>query len=189
MAFVDLFRKLLVGREIKFEDGKLIIFNEDWIMLPVKILAEVFSKVLEDPKMSSKLYYVSKDANKKGMSKVLVNKYGFKDEKFLNLATDMAQMGGWGEIKIMNLDVKKGTASVNIYNSPVARLLRGSKKPVDHVWRGTMAGGMSKAVGKDIDLVEVECIAMGKKFCSFVAKPRKEWLKDKSPMVKEQLGL
>ncbi|HLC59621.1 MAG TPA: 4-vinyl reductase [archaeon] len=189
MVFDDFFKKLLISRELKMEEGKLTILNESWTMLPTKIYVGLVREFIKNPKLSYKLYYLAKEANRTGMANTMKKKYGLDKSKFINTGIDMANMAGWGNIKIVNLDMETGNATCNMYNSPVAAQFGHNDKPVDHIWRGVMAAGLSVALDKEIDWVEVSCIAQGKPFCTFISKPRVDWLKDKNPLVREQLGL
>lgn len=178
----------MIAREIRLEDGKLLILSEPWFMLPVKIFVETTKEILKEPKHVLSLYYTAKKGNKTSMSKTLKNRYIVRGRKFIDLAIDMTKMGGWGLIKTVTADEENGHVIFNIYNSAIGMNYGRSKKPVDHVWRGILAGGISVAFDKDIDFVETDCIAQGKAFCIFVGKPRKEWFKTPTKLVREQLG-
>lgn len=178
----------MIAREIRLEDGKLLILSEPWFMLPVKIFVETTKKILKEPKHVTHLYYTAKQGNKASMSKTLTEKYIMRGRKFIELAIDMTKMGGWGLIKPVTVDEESGHIVFNIYNSAIGSNYGRSEKPVDHIWRGILAGGVSVAFDKDIDFIETDCIAQGKQFCIFVGKTREEWFKTPTKLVREQLG-
>lgn len=47
-----------------------------------------------------------------------------------------------------------------------------SDKPTSHMFRGLLAGFLSKLRGRDVKVVETTCIAMGDPCCEFLAQPR-----------------
>ncbi len=47
-----------------------------------------------------------------------------------------------------------------------------SDKPTSHMFRGLLAGFLSKLWGRDVKVVETTCIAMGDPYCEFLAQPR-----------------
>jgi len=189
MFLPGLLGKLLVSRELRFEGGKLLILSEPWFMLPIKIFIETTRDIINDPKFISKLYYTAKEGNRISMSKTLKHQYKLRGKKFIDLAMQMTQMGGWGDIKVITFDEITGHIIFNIYDSAIGSNFGPSKKPVDHIWRGILAGGVSVALNKDIDFVETACIAQGKPFCIYQGKPRNEWMNKPNTQVKEQLGI
>jgi len=191
VVFTDLFRKLLIARQLKMEAGGMYIFDERWNMIPTKILAETFREIMKRPQLIPKIYNVAKESNKKSFAYVMKDKMGLEKIKFVQVGIDISTMSGWGNIQLVNVDVETGTSNTNIYNSPIGSVYGPSKKPVDHIFRGIMAGALSLALGKEIDFIEHNCIAMGKPYCVFESRPTEMWLSDKSMRlkVKEQLGL
>ena len=69
MGFFDLFNKLLISKELKIEEGKLIIYDSTYVMLPYEIIAELMKTSLKNPKMVSTIYYEAKEGTKNGFAK------------------------------------------------------------------------------------------------------------------------
>ena len=47
-----------------------------------------------------------------------------------------------------------------------------SDRPTSHMFRGLLAGFLSKLWGVDVKVVETTCIATGDPYCEFLARPR-----------------
>jgi predicted hydrocarbon binding protein len=84
---------------------------------------------------------------------------------------DLIALSGWGVPEIEKIDFKKNEATFLLRNSTVARELLNSNKPVDHLFRGLLAGGMSFGTKTNLDAIETHCVAKGDKICKFHVMP------------------
>ncbi|MFH0955091.1 MAG: 4-vinyl reductase [Candidatus Micrarchaeota archaeon] len=96
---------------------------------------------------------------------------------------------GWGKLSHVQIDETNHRAIMVVDENPVAISLQGkSAKPVDHVYRGVLAGMFSKLFGVDVDCVEHQCACQGRKTCEFVIQPQAEFDFAKTE-PREQLSL
>lgn len=83
---------------------------------------------------------------------------------------------GWGKLSHVQIDEVNHRAIMVVDENPVAHALQGQfAKPVDHVYRGVLAGIFSKLFAMDMDCVEHQCSAQGHKTCEFVIQAQHEF--------------
>ena len=105
-------------------------------------------------------------------------------------ARDVSVISGWGTSRFEEEDWTNYNFKVELDSSPIPETIileEGfTEKPVDHMFRGIAAGGLSAITGKDIEAVETHCKAMGEKTCKFTLRPLEEFNLRK-PFIREQL--
>ncbi|MCA9520990.1 MAG: hypothetical protein KC609_08460 [Myxococcales bacterium] len=77
--------------------------------------------------------------------------------------------GGWGVVESLEVDVEP--MRVTLSHSNEARWLAPSKEPVCALCAGVIAGYASRIFGRDLDAVEVACLAAGAPSCVFELHP------------------
>lgn len=187
MAFYDFMQKLILARQIRFDEGRVEILNQPMVISPAWAFAYLL-KVAKDPtEMGYLIYEGTKQATREGMA------IQVKKEKKLvgiDLARWIMQSGslaGWGKLSLREFDEKTSSAKVMSENSVISQLFGKSSFPVDHAIRGFSAGTACVVFERDdIEAIETKCIALGDKMCQFEFMPR-EKLDFKNPLIKKQI--
>ena len=95
--------------------------------------------------------------------------YGFSFKDYSRWFVDIAGLSGWGQFEWQDIDEEKRKGLIIVKNSPVADSLRNKvNSPCDHIIRGFVAGAASSAFKEDINIIEIECEALGAQGCKFV---------------------
>lgn len=96
--------------------------------------------------------------------------------KAVSFLEEFFTASGWGKLSHVQIDEVNHRAILVVDENPVAKSLQGkSAKPVDHVFRGVLAGIFSKLFGVDVDCLEHQCSAQGHKTCEFVIQPQAQF--------------
>ncbi|MBI2938358.1 MAG: hypothetical protein HYY22_09135 [Thaumarchaeota archaeon] len=168
VSFVD---KLLLGRELKFEEGRLSIFDQRVLIVPVELILLLIEKSVADEKFEQAIYDVMKKSVY-GFCQTLAKRRGIEPKKMVDLLINLAEMNGYGKLQLINLDYDKKQAIFHMRSLPSEALLEKKlgKRIVDRYWAGMLAGGASWIFGEDVDAVETRCVADGKESCEFVVR-------------------
>ena len=183
----DLFKKLLMARQLEFERGKIILMNEPVVIGPAWTYVYILKKSKNFESSAQSIYKGAKESVEKGFGAAIRKSYGLKKEKLRQWLKDIAELTGWGTIEFIKVDWKHGEAIIHAQNSTIAELYGKSKKPVDHVLRGYIAGGGVVSSEMKVDAVETKCKAMGSSYCEFIVKPTSVLKKSKDPNIIWQL--
>jgi len=85
------------------------------------------------------------------------------------LCRELFRHMGYGTAKA-ELDLKRCSAVVRVWDCFECELFKGSGKPASHFVRGIIAGFLSGVFGEEMYAKEVKCIAMGDQYCKFIVK-------------------
>lgn len=162
------------------------MLNLPFVILPIDVLASIADK--NDSELNRKIYYSVKDAIKTDLNKNFQINFGVHGDKGIDFMETFFTASGWGKLQRTDLDFEKKQALVTVSNSPVAQHCKKAKVPVDCFLRGFLAGIFSIYFKKDVDCVEVNCLAIGDNNCNFIIKPLKEFKFDKK-LVRDQLDV
>lgn len=182
----DFFKKLLMSRQITFEEGQIKVAGETSIMIHGPALVKLTDIIVKSMGKEGVIdIYVASKEGGKSLGQAFKKKFSMTQSKLANLLKDLAVMGGWGSFEFVKLDFSEKNLICRVRGSPFAQLsgLRGEK--VCHIIRGLLAGGTSVGFNEDVDCIETKCVAEGSSVCEFIVK-RKDKFKEKS-LVKEQL--
>lgn len=171
---------------LKISDGKMMLYGERKVMVPPETFDSVSEIIFNNKKLIPGFYETLRKKFRDGWVLQVKKLYGIEHQKFLELLIDTAEMGGWGKIELAKFDEKERSGTFIIYNSIATCKIKKSE-PVDHIWRGLAAGGLSSVFEEDIDMLETKCVAMGDSYCEFPFKPREEMKKFRHKYVKSQL--
>jgi len=168
-----LFGKLLIGKQLEFDTGKIRLVGQPMIMLPVVTISRMQHYIEKESKYrkvgESVLYYAAKDAGIHYMTEYK-NHFGVSNpSKLLDWALNSVHLAGWGIFTPSKFDVKERTAVFKVESSPFALEAGKGKYPVDHIISGYIAGGLTVMFNKDTDCKEIKCISTGYPYCEFVA--------------------
>jgi predicted hydrocarbon binding protein len=182
----DLFKKLLMARQLEIERGVIKVMKNRMALLPAPFMAYLL-KLSKDPiKTGKDCYYSAKLTTYNNLTYVLEKQYGLTHQKLEQWMRDIAELMGWGTFDILNLDWNKKEAIIRIENSPVANEMGKVGYAVDHISRGATAGAISVIFQTDVDVIESKCVSKNDLVCEFDVKPNKKILFD-SKLAKEQL--
>lgn len=180
----SLLQRLLFINQYNVIDGKIDVLGNRYIMLDAADFL-----VLQDID-STKIYRSVKDSSKNSMKELVehANVYkGIKDQSLKNIADLSQKIGktdegviktlqslfeiyGLGKLEILNLDNNNKKALLRVTNSTLAnaQLKKGkSKTTVCTLTSGVLAGIFSYIFKKDVDCIEMKCLAKGDSVCEF----------------------
>jgi predicted hydrocarbon binding protein len=182
----DFFKKLLMARQLTFEEGQIKVAGETAIMVHGPALVKLSDMLIKSMgKRGIDYIYLSSKESGKILAQAFKKKYGLKGMELANLIKDLAEMSGWGKIEFIKFDFENKTVIGKIIDSPFAELTEFRNKKMCHIIRGFIAGSISIIFETDVDCIEVKCKADGSEFCEGVIKPKSKFLEKK--LVKEQL--
>jgi len=91
-------------------------------------------------------------------------------EKLIEVAWAVNATLGWGIIKVDEINEKKGTAIVKIYQNFECAIGKKYGKPYSQFYRGAIAGIFTKHFGRKTKVTETKCIAKEDPYCEFHVK-------------------
>lgn len=184
------FKKFLFAKELQFNEGEIMLLGNRVVMVPASTLKVMSEQTIKDPQFGVQLYEENKKALRDGWCKEVKKKYKLTGIKLVEWTINVGKIAGWGVTTLDNCDMDKKMGIGHNLNSPIALLFKSNPSPVpiDHIYRGMVAGAWSAAFEDDVDAVEKECIATGAPQCTYIIKRREEFMKEKDkPLVRRQL--
>lgn len=170
-----LFGKLLIGRQLEFDNGKINLIGQPMVMMPVVTIAKMQHHIEKKSKLrklgEDALYNAAKDAGIDYMGRYRKNYGVTSPTKLLEWAINSMHLAGWGQFTVSKFDVKKAIAEFKVENSPFAIEIGKRRYPVDHIIRGYIAGGLYVMFNRKVECKETKCIATGYPHCEFIAGP------------------
>ena len=104
----DFFKKLLMARQITFEEGQIKVADESAIMTHGPALIKLTDIIIK--RMGKRgvvdIYLASKEGGE-SLGKSFEKKFNLTGIKLANLLKDLAVMGGWGKFDFIKLDFDK----------------------------------------------------------------------------------
>ena len=183
----ELAKNLLKIRQFKMEKGELSLLQQPVLITTIDFHVSLLKR-LEKIGKENEIYYSAKDAGENWFRNMHKEFKIEAIEKLFRWGMDLFNLAGYGECSNLKMDLEKHHVSMEMKNSAIAKTYGESEHPVDHMIRGHGAGAQSYFFGRDINVVETKCEAMGDNCCEFVCKPKEEWdLTD--PFVKQQLQI
>ena len=172
---MSLLETFMMARSISFKDGNISLFSNRIVMAPATFFFE-FTKAIENSPSETHSLYESAKTSFKDVVVKDVRTYKFSVNDYIKWLFDIAIFSGWGMLKLESLDKEKMQGIITMTNSPVSEGPVGkAKMPVDHIVRGFIAGALSVAFKKDLDVAEMECVALGAQSCKFIFKLAEEF--------------
>jgi predicted hydrocarbon binding protein len=175
--------KLLLSGQLNFERGKMSIFGERILIVPIGVIHEIILQSANDKKFEKSIY----EAMKKSVYDFCAEMYKksfMQPKEMLQMLGTLAEMNGYGQFNLVNLDFDNKRAVVNMHGLPSKDLIghkkMKGKKVADIWWAGMMAGGGSYIFGEDIECIETICAISGKEWCEFVMGRKKDIQKIKT---------
>lgn len=166
------FDRFIFTNALKYSHSNFFLLNVGFAIVPVDVLAGLAS--ISSDEANRALY----SAVKLHVRDSLVQSFQLSPPigRELLFLEEFWTASGWGLVQHVDLDEANKRAIVVVNDNPVARVLQGkAKKPVDHVFRGVLAGVFSHLFSSNVDCVEHSCLAVNGQRCEFVIKPQPEF--------------
>ncbi|MFZ5955864.1 MAG: V4R domain-containing protein [Nanoarchaeota archaeon] len=177
-------QKLLFVKQFDMINGKIEILGNKYIMLDSANLL-----VLQNID-KTKMYQAAKDISKKNMKEFvehaevykgiktqelqniaeLAKKIGKTDEGMIKTLQMIFEIYGLGKLEIIELDNENHRASLKIIDSTLALAqleTAKTKSPVCTLTAGILAGIFTYIFNKNVECVEIKCMAKGDDNCQF----------------------
>lgn len=175
---MGLLLKLMMTKQLKFEDGLIAIKNINLNLLPSFFISELMTYAIDkkDKQEMSRLYFLSWYWGFDLVKKV-DEAFGLKKpEEIYEFGMSLGEAMGIGLYKTHDYYPGKYTHFI-IDNNPFLKYMKFDKnqsEPVDYFIAGTMAGGGCMVHNAVCQNVELSCQAMGAKSCEFITGTEKE---------------
>ncbi len=175
-----------MARQLEMERGSIKMLTNRMIMLPSPFFSYLLKTSKNPIEMGKLIYYSSKLTTYNHFTYLLEKHYGLSFQGLEKWQKEVAELGGWGEIEIINVNWEKKEAIITVKNSPISEMMGLVNYAVDHETRGFTAGAISIIFKKDIEVLETKCTSKGDNLCEFIVQPKEKFsFKDK--IVKNQL--
>ena len=177
----NFFKKLSFVRNLSVENGDIRLYGQRTQLVPVEMLAGIVRYAKSDD-VAEALYKAFEQETYNFFKRMAAGKR-MTNEQVVEAGMDMVEGVGWGKALKMEIDIEKGKALLQVENTSVAvvylKKFGKSKEPVCHLLRGSCAGAVKMASGRDdIAAIETKWIAMGDPYCEFRIGPIDELTKE-----------
>lgn len=186
MGLSPILKRLLFVRQFDIDKGKITLLGDKEIMLSASALLELQeideTKLYDIAKKSSFKNFVSFVKHAKVYEKVkdvfigdiarLGRKIGQTDEGTIAVLQDVFNVYGLGEMTIDKIENSSKQALVIVRESTIAEEWLKKKReraddPVCTLTAGVIAGVFTYIFGKEVDCVEIKCMAKSGPYCMF----------------------
>lgn len=170
MQMFNVIKKLLLSRQISFEEGEIKLLGQSITMLPVELYVAMFNELKKSQPASYReiIYNIAKNVGKI-YTKKLHEKYALEDShKIAEWDVNTLALAGLGKAEVLKYDLKNKNAELKVMNSPIAKALKPQKEVVDFIIAGFIAGSSIIAFSSEkMVCEELTCLAKGDQFCLF----------------------
>jgi len=164
---------LLMHGQLKFEKGRITLLEQRISMLPLYNTVEI-QKSLEKLGQVNLLYFSNKKFGLEWTKKIYKS-FKTKETEIFKWGINSVTLAGWGEVSLLENSSNGKKIRFKLEDSGIVEYYGESSKPVDHIFRGMIAGAMSATYNLDMDAIEVSCKAQGKESCEFLVMPAKNF--------------
>ena len=176
MAELNIAQKVQLNKQVYWKNGELFVWTVPGIIIPTYTFIEIIHAFEQKIKDAHGILYAIGEKQTLIATEYMMQKFGFKTKiDIINSVLQQSALLGYGEFKIVNINLKEGLAIFRCNNTPFAKYYKTlygiQKNPVDAYMAGTLAGMIKVITGKDIFCIETKCIAKGDSYCLFEAKP------------------
>lgn len=165
----DFVRKMMLGREVEFKDGRLYFLGKECSVISNETFAKLHhNAIMEFGERGEKyLFDVGREQGKGAVKRY--KKFGIFKNTLYKFGLPTAALFGYGEIELIERNEKEGTTKIKIKHSPIAeawvKLFGKNDKPICHFLRGEFAGATSEVDSCEVETVETKCLAKGDPYC------------------------
>jgi len=179
-------KKLMLGQKMQFNEGEILLLDEPICLMPIRTVMDTTANAKAGKRNA--IYLAGKTSGAYWFEKITKRFYQDKmpAKDIIEWGNNIIAMAGYGisVLEKVNFDDKEIIFRLN--NSTMFRIMGKSKKPIDDLYRGFVAGAGTVMLKEECDAVEIKCRAVDGDFCRFIVKPKGKF--DRSdPVVKEQL--
>lgn len=157
-------------QKLFLRNGTIFIASTSWLAY----LLESLEATVGWEKTTQTLYRHGYDVCEKAVKPIMAGMKKMERKAFIEQYWKYAVLRGWGLWEITSLDETTGRAVIRGYDKAFGTYYKekGVRRTVDSYFAGIVAGLIHFALGKDVDVRETKCLAMGDTFCEFVAEPK-----------------
>lgn len=145
--------------------------EERAVVMPLSLLGNLFSEIekILTPSGFAAVFYNAGRRSGQNFAKYYREKYNPKTkEELVELLFQCTRAIGWGLIETYSLDLDRIRGKIrSVGNIEAATRKNKGTEPMCHWTRGFLAGYLSAAVGREVEVREVKCIGKGDEFCEF----------------------
>ncbi len=164
-------REALRALDVDEKRGVLTAYGERFLFIPTKLIHSIEDRLTEDlgpATATSFLYEIGREGGREYMRMARKAGYNVTDlHDVRKVAERLGSMGGWGKVKVTEVDLGKKIAKVQWTNGVSVRNKKG-KNPVCHFGRGILTGCAEVIFDSNCDSLEVRCEGRGDPYCEAV---------------------
>jgi hypothetical protein len=177
-------------KKLEFHEGEVRLLGQRIVLGPRDAVNAFTKYLIAKPAEVPVIYELIRVSFESGWAEQVKKVYGFQSKDYFRWLIDISNIAGWGKSELVQFDESSLTGTFRTENALVGSSFKGQvSSPVDHIWRGLTAGGLTAVFGQDIDWIETKCIATGQPVCEFIFKPRAHFKGAEDSLVKQQLPL
>lgn len=145
--------------------------EERAVVMPISLLRNLFEEIekILTPSGFAAVFYNAGKRSGENFANYYRKKFNPKTkEELVELLFSCVKAIGWGLIKTYSLDLNRIYGTIRSIDN-IEGTLRKNKgsEPICHWTRGFLAGYLSAATGKEVEVKEVKCMGKGDEFCEF----------------------
>lgn len=187
---MDLLNKLLMMRQLRFEEGRISLLGQRVFLGPRDTLIGLTNFLLKHPDTVPEVYEHIRLSFDKGWADTVKQTYGLKSKDYFRWLIDISNIAGWGKSELIKFRDETFSGIFRTSSGLIAETFKGkANSPVCHIWRGLTAGGLTSVFDRDIDWAEDKCLAQGDPYCEFIFEPRELMKKEKNELFIKQLPI
>jgi predicted hydrocarbon binding protein len=155
--------------ELQFETGRLTFKEVRYLLIRPETLAGI-QKALEaevGPEKGAEILFAGGNVGGDKSARRYKEAFGYSDEEIVHFMCRMGGEIGWGDFRLLSLDVGGGELLVEVVDSPFAAVYGESNTAVCHLIRGVLAGLGAGLFEGDVEAQETACRALGDPACRF----------------------
>jgi predicted hydrocarbon binding protein len=160
---MNFFEMLMISRKMQFEDGKIKLYGQDIAIIPAPPIIEYIRLINDDDRQIKLIYSTAKESMLDYKQEIMDATKGL-DSKWISDTMNLYSHGKmrYEEPSLAPLGI------VSLENSAPAKILKTKvEAPVDHIFRGILAGLTSVICKRDIDVIETSCYVVNGNLCKF----------------------
>jgi len=166
---MDLAASLVFSNNLRFEEGEIRLFGTGVCLIPPTVYLSLYRE-LERTGQERVLYETSKESASFWFTN-LAKSYGkLNADELLDFLPKILNLLGYGILTIKKRDLPNCYFELSLDSPLFPELYGPSKKPVDLLFAGLLAGSISAILKRDMLCVEKECAVQGLQTCFFIVK-------------------
>lgn len=177
MTLSSFLKKMLMARQLTFEEGRFEMLGIRGVNLPVFTLVSIFEEMYDEAgdDLFDMLFEAGK-AHGEYAIEAIGREHEMSKNEYLPKTIDSANVMGLGELDVTTFSPDKGRLRVKITDSPFVEFFQESDtlqdidRPVDTLQRGIVHGVGNELLDGPITSEEVNCAFLGDPHCEIVVR-------------------